>query len=263
MHLTDAETRLKALVAAAGPARVARLRAPTMTVAEADRLLMLLVTFAAGTRVDPTAPTLSVAIPQRGITPGYPAAPTAVEDSIDDLPFDAPFDLGLDGAFDLGLSDVHDFGFEPSAGGGFEASVETGVDLPYESAADPAASTVATARSTVETVMPVLGRVLGDRSQPPRAAPLRGAVEVDPSDESDDDALAGLESGELAGALLRPPSQPAAPASLDVPTATRAAMDALFDDSDPGLMVFDDHPSESGAGLVLFGDAMDEALDAG
>lgn len=59
---------------------------------------------------------------------------------------------------------------------------------------------------------------------------------------------AALDGGDPAGALLRPPSRPAAPAAP--PTVTRAAMDALFEGDDG-----------SGAGLVLFGDGMDGELD--
>lgn len=219
MQTVDPRTHLDALVAAVGPARVERLRRASMTRAEAERLLALLVVAAAGTRVDPTAPTLSVAIPARAPSPS-PKARLAQR-----LRSPKP----------------------PS---------ENRSEAPTTEA--PPAS-----RSTAETVMPALGRVLGDPSGAPR--PAVAPIDSDEPGEQppdDDDALAGLadappDSGERGAALLRPPSHPALPA--EPPTATRTAMEAIFDDSDPGLMVFGDEQSDSAAGLVLFGDGMDEA----
>lgn len=214
METVDPKTHLDALVAAVGPARVERLRAASMSRAEAERQLALLVIAAAGTRVDPTAPTLSVAQP-RPPRPAPPAEPPAEPHSE-----------------------------HPST----------------MASAAPSALAPSTSRSTAETVMPALGRVLGDPSGSRRR--LDGLVDDEPDAPSGDDALADLESPDGAAALLRPPSRPAPPADPpEAPTATRAAMDALFDDSDPGLMVFSDAPSDSAPGLVVFGDAMDEAAE--
>lgn len=219
MQTVDPKTHLDALVAAVGPARVERLRAATMSRAEAERLLAILMVAAAGTRVDPTAPTLSVAIPARAPSPS-PRARLAT-----------------------GLRSL-----KPSV------DSETRSEAPTAEAQPPPA----TSPSTAETVMPALGRVLGDPSGPPRH--VLAPIDSDEPGEAlpdDDDALAELESSERGAALLRPPSHPALPA--EPPTATRTAMEAIFDESDPGLMVFGDEQSESGAGLVLFGDAMDDA----
>lgn len=81
------------------------------------------------------------------------------------------------------------------------------------------------------------------------------AVDTGEASISTDD---GLDTPNPYAALLRPPAAPPVPVPAPSPTPspapspTRAAMHALFDVDDA-----------SGAGLVLFGDAMDDALDDG